>query len=392
MENWVPVLRRELPLAEDTVYLDCAFDCGGSLLSRRAMDRYFEDWRQDGADPDTKDDGAGRRCFIRAAEETRALLARFIGAPGPDTIAFTHNTTEGINLILQGFPFQKGDNVVCARTEHPAVLMPILNLEPFGVEARLAAPSNGFYVTGEDLLAACNERTRLLVLSHVSGATGYRVDLEALCRAAHARGIFVVADAIQSLGCCDLDVSACGVDAVSCGGYKYLYALESVGFLYCSPSLLLQLRPVLAGVNACLKVERSPETVRMVCSRWDNARRLEYSTPDYPGIYALRASMELLLPIGGAALGAYVEKLFQRLHAGLSALGCRVVTPGEPGCHVGTVCLALDEADRKAAYDHFSRRGIMCTRSGHLRFSLAPFNTPEDVERTLNAASAFSWT
>ena len=111
-------------------------------------------------------------------EEVRKVAARLLNAD-PLDVAFVANTTTGIGLVAEGFRWQPGDNVITAAEEYPSNQYPWMNLRDHGVETR-AMPSRGNRVSIDDLRSAMDERTRILAISAVEFASGYRNDLAAL--------------------------------------------------------------------------------------------------------------------------------------------------------------------------------------------------------------------
>ncbi len=136
--------------------------------------------------------------WAAAVENTRKTAAAMLGAE-PHEIALISNTTTGIGMIAEGFPWQSGDNVVTLANEFPSNLYPWMNLASRGVTARLV-PVDGGRVDFERLLTNCDQRTKMIAVSWVGYASGWRIDVADLVRLAHERGILVSLDAIQGLG------------------------------------------------------------------------------------------------------------------------------------------------------------------------------------------------
>ena len=128
---------------------------------------------------------AGRSRSV-GSRRTRDRVAGLINAHR-DEIAFINSTTQGIGLIAEGYPWQTGDNVVTVNEEYPSNLLPWMNLESRGVEVRQVA-SRECRVWIDDLIAAFDRSTRVLAISHVEFATGFRNDLDALSEICRGRG------------------------------------------------------------------------------------------------------------------------------------------------------------------------------------------------------------
>ncbi len=382
--DWVSELRAQFPAAEKTVFLDIAYENAGALFALEAAREFFRDWN-DVSPSVVKAGGEGKGRIVDVVRRTRQAAAGLLGGVEPGQIAFLKNTNEGINALLQGFDWQPGDNVVTDSQEHPSVLMPCLNLSRFGVACKVAQPADGVSVTPELLLAHADEHTRFVVVSHVQSATGYRTDLPRLAAMCRKRGIFLVVDAIQSLGFIPFDAKAWGVDAVSASCYKGLLGTGGVGLLYASPELLRRVRPVYAAANACLGIDRTSWQLTGLDS--PSASKLENSTMDFSGIYALLAGLERIHAIGIDQIAAHISGLFEQLYRGLEALGFSIVTPfhASERCH----SLSILTDTPQALYCHFQQNGIFVSSSGgkYVRLSIAPFNNRQDIGKALKAAS-----
>lgn len=368
-------IRSLFPVCSVQTFLDAGMSNGGCRLAQEALQQYFEEW--------FAGKNGGKTAWNRAAQEVRQLAAALLGGVSPDGIAITKNTVEGLNILAQGFPWQPGDNLVLNDQEHTSNLMPWLALKDRGVECRVVKAVDGV-LSPERIGAAMDSRTRIVAVSHVQNATGYRSDLAALGRLCRQHGAFLVVDAIQSLGVCPFDAPGWGVDAVAAGGHKGLLALPGVGILYAAPRLLELLQPVYAGASAAAEIGRDSWTNR--CTRPDCAQKLEISNLNYPGLYALRAGLQLLLELGVDRIWAHVSALAAELDAGLRAIGYRVVTPEDPAHRAGVVSVSVpDPAGMKA---WFGQRGITIGKmdAGYVRFSLGLASNRADVQTALAAA------
>ena len=169
------------------------------------------------------------------------MAAQMIGAT-PEEIALVRSTTVGVNLVAEGFPWQPGDNVVVPGDEFPANLYPWMNLESRSVEAR-RVPSDGLQIDLNRLDEACDNRTRIVALSWVGYASGWRTDLAAAAEIAHRHGALLFVDAIQGLGAFPIDVRKSGVDFLASGGQKWLLGPEAAGLFYLRRELIERLHP-----------------------------------------------------------------------------------------------------------------------------------------------------
>ena len=153
-----------------------------------------------------------------ALQETRVTVARLINAQ-PEEIALSTNTTYGLNVAAGALPLAAGDKVVLSDREFPANVYPWLQLESRGVEVELVPTTPEGWPDEARLAERLRDpRVRLLAISYVQFASGFRADLEYLGALCRANGVYLVVDAIQALGQLPLDVRRTPVDIVSCVG------------------------------------------------------------------------------------------------------------------------------------------------------------------------------
>ena len=174
-----------------------------------------------------------------------------------DEIAFINSTTQGIGLIAEGFPWRDGDNVVTAADEYPSNLFPWMNLASRGVDVR-QVPSRDGRIWLEDLVAAIDRSTRVLAISHVEFATGFRNDLDALAEICQARGVALFVDAIQGLGPHRIDVRQTPIDFLAADGHKWLLGPEGAGFLFVRRDWIDRLRPIGVGWHSVVGSYNAP--------------------------------------------------------------------------------------------------------------------------------------
>ncbi len=317
-------------------------------------------------------------------ERYREHVAQFIGASG-DEISFLRNTGDGANVVARGLDWQPGDEIVLCTNEFGANAMPWLALRESGAVIRfIDAPAER--MTPELLAARMSPRTRVVALSWVSFADGYRHDLAALSAVVHAGGALFCVDAIQALGAFPLDVKREGIDALYAGGAKWLLAVPGVSFLYVAAALRERLRPRWRGW-------------RDVADIWDfldydqalapDGARFEGGTLNYLGIAALDASLAVIAEAGTPAIARHVLALTDRLVAGLSELGAEILSDRAPGRASGIVTFLLEGVDPVELGRALGRDGIVTTfRQTGVRVSPHGHNTEAHIDALLERVAA----
>jgi selenocysteine lyase/cysteine desulfurase len=177
---------------------------------------------------------------------SRELIARLVNARAQD-IALMVNTSYGINLAARALPLVSGDVVITTDREFPSNIYPWMALAAKGITLERIPCMDGLPDEEALVRALDRPRVRVLTLSWVAFATGYRVDLERLGAACRERGIYFVVDAIQGLGALTLDLARTPVDVLACGAQKWLLSPWGTGFVYVRPELVAALEPQAVG-------------------------------------------------------------------------------------------------------------------------------------------------
>jgi len=366
--------RAELPVTGHCAYLNHA---GTGPLSRRGAERMA-------ALADTVS-RTGDRVWSerqREVERVRGMAARLLGAREAHEVAFVENTSTALSMVAQGLDWQAGDNVVGAALEFPSNVYPWMQLADKGVEYRRAEERDGRIDPGE-LLSLIDERTRMLALSWVQYASGFRSDLALLGRACRERGVLFVVDVIQGLGALPLDVERDLVDVAAASSHKWLLGVEGLGLLYVSDRVVEQLRPARSGWRSMRDTFKWTD----YSLSWnDGAKRFESGTLNAYGIVALGGSLEILLEAGAEALERRVLALADRAARGLADLGFSLVSSRAPGETSGIVAATHPRLNPSELVRRLDGKDIvLAARVGRLRFSSHFYNTEEEIDRALAA-------
>jgi selenocysteine lyase/cysteine desulfurase len=368
--------RAEMPVAGRYVYLNHA---AIGPLPRRSAERVAALAR-------TISETGDRRWPERNAEieRVRVLAARLIGAHDPHEVAFVENTSTGLSLVAEGIDWRPGDNVVGAEGEFPSNAYPWMNVAAraaSGVEYRQAPERKG-RIDPEELLARIDGRTRVLALSSVQYATGFRSDLARLGAACRERGALFVVDAIQSLGALAIDVEALAIDVLAAAAHKWLLGPEGIGLLYVSDRVIENLRPTRAGW-------RSTRTLydwnRLDLTFAEGAKRFECGTINGFGIAGLGASLEFLLEAGAEAIERRVLALAERAAAGFEAAGLTLAAPRGEAFRAeasGIVAGTHPTRGSEELAEALAERGVVVSaRAGRLRAAPHFYNSEAEIDR-----------
>jgi len=294
------------------------------------------------------------------------------------------NTSYGLNLAERALPFEPGDVVITSDREYHSNIYPWMELEAARGVTLARVPCAGTLPDEEAILAALDgPRVRALVLSWVSFATGYRIDVARLGRACRERGIWFVLDAIQGVGAAPLDVATEHVDIVACGAQKWLLSPWGTGFVWVRPDLVQSLRPVDVSWMATRNSDDFTRLIDYDFTYRDDARRFEMITLPYQDFGGLNASLDLFLEVGLAEAYEQVARLTGRIvRWALGSADVRLVTPADPTRRAGIVAVA--PRDPVAASDRLTAAGVTHSlREGAIRLSPHFYNTEEEIDTAL---------
>jgi len=370
-------LRAQMPVAGAWAYFDHAAVAPISQAARRAMSECIDDATENG--------DANSARWSQRLEEVRGLGAELLAADAAE-VALVRNTTEGINFVAEGFPWREGDNLVTPADEFPSNQYPWMNLASRGVETRRVKSDDG-RVSLDALSAACDRRTRLIAVSWVGYASGWRSDVDALVQLAHQRGAYLFLDAIQGLGVFPLDVHRSGVDFLAADGHKWLLGPEGAGLFYLRREHLDLLRPVGVGWHS---VVHSGDYSRIELALRASASRYEGGTYNVAGLMGMGASLELLRGFGPAAIGQRLLEITDLTCRRLSEMGARITSHRErPEHSSGIVSFELPNVDPRSVRKSCLARGVVLScRAGRLRVSPHAYTNEEDIERLVAALRA----
>lgn len=362
--------RAEFPITEHFAFLSHA---ASSPLSRRIARTVTEC-------TDLLQNTPTTRLFpqlIAMLKELRQRAATLINARSWEEIAIMNNTAFAINMVASSLPLRPGDNVIVLDGDYPANVYPWQQLAYKGVLTKMVPQVNG----GLDLNALearIDRRTRVIALSTVMFATGFRNDIASVGKICKERGIYFVVDGIQSLGVFPMDVQACNIDFLAAGSQKWLLSLHGSGFLYARRECLDDLDPThyvgagssVSGVNFLDYNLTFPPT----------ADRFHLGTQNFVGAAALNTALELLLEVGIDNVSRQVHTLIDALINDLSERGFPLVASTAPEHRSGIV--VAEVADPNTACQRLDDAGIIATVRGRgVRFAPHFYNSLDEIMR-----------
>jgi kynureninase len=349
-----------------------------------------------GAMPDAARDWALRyieawsRRSVRSWEEHWWSLGRTVGdkigalaGAAPDTVSMHPNVTSAEATVLSCFEVRPPrDKVVAVEMEFPSILY--LYREWLRGRGRLEIVPcpDGITVPTERLLAAIDETTLLVPISHVLFRSSCIVDARAVIERAHAVGAKVVLDVFQSLGTVPVDLQDLDVDFAVGGCLKWLCGGPGACFLYVRPDLADRLEPRFTGWLAHddpFAFDPGP----LVRTR--GSYRFQSGTPNIPALYICQAGLDIVGEVGVGAIREHSLALTDHLLSLARARSWPTTVPASAARRGGTVALNLPRAEEITAIlgsrdflvDYRPRAGI--------RVSPHFYNTTEEIDRLVRA-------
>ncbi len=348
-------IRESFPYLEECVYLNTA----SVGLSWRGTGEAAAGFYQS-----TARGTAARAAWLEKAEATRRDLGELIHVPA-SSIEFLGSTTEALNIIALSMKLSAGDQIVLAADEFPSVVLAWTARLKDGIEV-VRVPIGREEERTHALCEAITGRTRVIAVSHVHWRTGTRIDLELLKRACESHDCRLIVDGVQAVGAVPVDSN--GVDAYCASVFKWLLSGFGLGFAALSPRFAAELTPAIRGY-----ANEVP------------SRALHYGHNNYPGIFALQATLQYLKSVGWKTIHERVDLLARRLLTELRRDGFNVLTP--ESSHGGIVSIRDPRASSLAAM--LAREGIV-VEDAHptLRISAHFYNNERDVDSLLGALTS----
>ena len=370
-----PELRTLFPISDRQIYFNHAAVSPLPTTTMRAVESQLRDVHENGS--------AGFRNWLATKEQARQLLANLLGAR-PEQVAFMRNTSDALSSVANGLPWRAGDNIVTFNREFPSNIYPWLRIrDAYGVEVRMCEERNGRIDLAE-LESLIDSNTRVVAISHVQYASGFRTDLQRLGRLVRQRDALFVVDVIQALGVIPTDVEAEYIDIAAGAGHKWLMAPEGVGYLYLSDRARERIQPTLVGWISV----PNPEDYLNFDQGW-NKGTLAWETGTGPAslLYGFKASLELLASQGVERIADYLENLTDQLCEGIKEKRYEVVSSRTAGEKSQIVCIRhLDGLPAMALYHRHNAKNIVTAPRGD-RLRIAPhfYNTATEVEEFIKA-------
>lgn len=322
-------------------------------------------------------------------EKVKEAVARVLGAPSHEDIAFTHNVSEAISILASGLKLQAGDEVILTDQEHAGNAIPWLaRAKRDGIVVRFVKLVPDDAAVLGNFFDAVNPRTKVICVPHVTCTTGHVLPIAEIAALARRNGIWMIADGAHPPGMMNVNVQYLGVHAYASCGHKWLCGPKGVGFLYISPEMREFVVPTWSGAEAD-KVWNYAGQLEWLPS----ASRYDFGTQSFALHDGLLGAIEYMEAIG-------INNIEQRLQALTSHLRARLaeelhghydlITPATSITGLSTIKLRnkqyQDFANELLSKHKVRTRVVPESNLEANRFSCHIYTSPEDIERFIEGA------
>jgi cysteine desulfurase/selenocysteine lyase len=302
-------------------------------------------------------------------DELAVEAARLLNCQ-PEDVTYTKNTTEGITIASEALPLNPGDEVLILGNEYPANILPWLKKRQEGVTITVIDGTNS-KLAYEKLLTAASSVTKVISISSCQYYDGFILDLARLSRFCRERNIFLVLDAVQTVGIRQIDLQKTPVDFLLCGGQKYLQAGMGIGFMYVNPDVLPVLRDTKVGIRSMMRFDDQSYTLK------NSAARFQDGTQNLAGIVALHAALKRVNTLGIKNIEKQNLAYLKFVKATLKSHGIPFI---DHGTHQGNI-VSMRVPDPAAMTDYLKTRSVYIKPIKDVaRLSFIHESRAEDIE------------
>ena len=367
-------LRSEFPILERTTYL-----INNSLGAMpRAVEEelatFTHDWGERGV-------RAWSEGWWEMAATTGDLLAPLLGVR-PGAVSMHQNVAVAAAIFLSAMDYPAERNrIVYTELNFPNVMYLMEGERRKGAQIVVVPSDDGIGVPTERLLAAIDERTRLVPVSHTLFRSAFVQDAEAIARRCREVGAILLLDVYQSTGVLPLELEAWGVHAAMGGSVKWLCGGPGAGYLWAEPDFARTLRPTFIGWQA----DAEPFAFRTgpIRLREEPAWRFLTGTPNIPALYSCRPGYRIVAGVGAQRIRERSLALTAHLMSLAEEAGFELRTPRDPKHRGGTVSIFHLDAERLC--HELIDREVICDYRPNAGIRLSPhfFNTEAELEHAV---------
>jgi selenocysteine lyase/cysteine desulfurase len=323
------------------------------------------------------------QAWVDTKGRARGIAAEMLGVRA-DQVAFVRNTSDGISSVANGLDWQAGDNIVSFEKEFPSNFYPWRRIrDEFGVKLRMCPEREG-RIDMDEFVSLIDSNTKVVAISTIQYASGYKADLERIGRAARAVDALFCVDLIQGFGAIPYDLPAQFVDAACGSSHKWLCGPEGCGYIYLSDRARERAKPTLVG---WISVENAWDFVDREQPFKSTALAWEAGTGAASLFYGLEQSLKLLHETGAANIESHLANLTDQICDSLAGRDYEIVSSRLPGERSQIVCIKHRNGltSNQLAAQLQDANVIVSPRGDRLRIAPHFYNNSDDIDRLLTA-------
>lgn len=328
----------------------------------------------------------------RVVYSAREKVAELFNLDDPLNVAFTSNSTESLNIVINGL-FEPGNHVITTEMEHNSVLRPLYYLMERGLKVSFIKCNKIGNINYNEIEKEIKSNTKAIICTHASNLTGNMLNIKKIGNICKAHNILFILDASQTAGVFDIDMKENNIDILCFTGHKSLYGPQGTGGLCINRDI--DIRPLKAGGSGSNSYSHhQPSTMPDL---------LEAGTVNSHSIAGLLAGMEFIQNTGMDKIREHELKLMWQFYDGIKNIS-NVKIYGDFSSNLRSPIVALNIRDYDSGdismelaetYNIATRSGAHCAplmhkalgteKQGAVRFSFSYFNTQKEVETAIKA-------
>lgn len=359
----IPNIRSRFPIFQRKIYLNSCSQGPLSDAVQGGLEDFIASWHEQGSPWDL---------WVTRYEAARTAFAQFINA-SPNEVAIVTSVSAAVNSVASALNFGTRKKVVMGEFEFPTMGHVWLGQRVRGADVQFV-PAEGNRIPASHYEKMIDRNTLIVPLTHVCFKNGFRSEVSAVTKMAHASGALVMLDDYQDCGTRPVDVKAMDLDFYVTGTLKYLLGPPGIAFMYVREELISSLVPTLTGWFAQTNpFAYDPQNFDLS----PTARRFESGTPAVPNVYGAVPGFELLREVGMEKIADHIKRLTQSLLGHARDLGIRAKTPPDSAGPL----VVLQSKDSTSLVQELAKSGVVASnRHDGLRIAFHVCNTIDDVK------------
>jgi selenocysteine lyase/cysteine desulfurase len=327
--------------------------------------------------------------YNRRKIEALDNLASFINC-NRDELVLTHNTTEGINMMVWGLALKSGDEIIISEQEHVGNAGPWLhraNLEKLVIKTVPCGKN------AEESLAfvkkAVTAKTKVIALPHIPCTNGQILPIKEICAFAKTKNIITCIDGAHPTGMLVLNVKDLGVDFYASCCHKWLLGAQGTGYLYINKEKLSKLRPKFFGAEGTSSFKTIGNKPTLI-EKLEGAQIFQFGTQSGALAASITEAVQFQNNLGRSNIENYIKKCSKYLGEGLQEFKSHlnILSPLEDRSRSGIIAFQFIKRDNKKFYEKLAIEKIIIRYVGEndinsLRVSTHIYNTTAQIDELL---------